>query len=96
MPSMPLDGHGRCRIAAAENPGVLAVWLACSTWSYWYQLDTQKKSIAMKMEQAEQKNRELADVKARYLERQRASRKLQAARGRDRPAAHRTRTGRST
>ena len=39
--------------------------------AYWLQLDKQKKSIAIKMEQAEQKNRELADVKARYLERQR-------------------------
>jgi len=39
--------------------------------AYWMQLDKQKKSIAIKMEQAEQKNRVLADVKARYLERQR-------------------------
>src|SRR4029079_16037223 len=39
--------------------------------AYWMQLDKQKKSIAIKMEQAEQKNRELADVKVRYLERQR-------------------------
>jgi len=39
--------------------------------AYWLQLDREKKSIAIKMEQAEQKNRELADVKARYLERQR-------------------------
>lgn len=39
--------------------------------AYWFQLDKQKKSIAIKMEQAEQKNRELADVKARFLERQR-------------------------
>ena len=38
---------------------------------YWYQLDKQKQSIAIKMQQAEQKNRELADVKARYMERQR-------------------------
>ena len=39
--------------------------------AYWFQLDKQKKSIAIKMDQAEQKNRELADVKARYMERQR-------------------------
>lgn len=39
--------------------------------AYWFQLDKQKQSIAIKMEQAEQKNRELSDVKARYLERQR-------------------------
>jgi Tfp pilus assembly protein PilN len=38
---------------------------------YWYRLDKEKQSIAGKMQVAEQKNRELADVKARYLERQR-------------------------
>jgi type IV pilus assembly protein PilN len=38
---------------------------------YWYQLDKQKQSIAKQMAVAEQRNRELADVKARYLERQR-------------------------
>ena len=38
---------------------------------YWYQLDKQHRDIASKMQVAEQKNRELADVKARYLERQR-------------------------
>jgi type IV pilus assembly protein PilN len=38
---------------------------------YWYRLDKEKQSVATKMQVAEQKNRELADVKARYLERQR-------------------------
>ncbi len=38
---------------------------------YWYQLNKQKQNIAAKMQVAERKNRELADVKARYLERQR-------------------------
>jgi type IV pilus assembly protein PilN len=38
---------------------------------YWYRLDSEKKSIAVKMRVAEQKNRELADIKARYMERQR-------------------------
>jgi Tfp pilus assembly protein PilN len=38
---------------------------------YWYQLDKQHREIAANMQVAEQKNRELADVKARYLERQR-------------------------
>jgi Tfp pilus assembly protein PilN len=37
---------------------------------YWYYLDHQKQDIAAKMTVAEQKNRELADVKAKYLERQ--------------------------
>ena len=38
---------------------------------YWYQLDKQHRDIATKMEAANRKNAELADVKARYLERQR-------------------------
>jgi len=38
---------------------------------YWYRLDRQSQSLAKKMQVAEQKNRELADVKAHYLERQR-------------------------
>jgi Tfp pilus assembly protein PilN len=38
---------------------------------YWYQLDKQHRDIAAKMEAAVRKNAELADVKQRYLERQR-------------------------
>jgi Tfp pilus assembly protein PilN len=38
---------------------------------YWYRLDRESHNLATKMQQAEQQNRELADVKARYLERQR-------------------------
>ncbi|HTR65227.1 MAG TPA: PilN domain-containing protein [Terriglobales bacterium] len=38
---------------------------------YWYWLDKQRQDIATKMVKAEQENRALADVKARYLERQR-------------------------
>jgi len=39
-------------------------------FGYWYQLDREKKSIEVQMRIAEQKNRELADIKVRYLERQ--------------------------
>src|SRR5438445_12222194 len=49
---------------------VLAVTAALNL-GYWFQLDKQKQSIAKQMSVAEQKNRDLADVKARYLERQR-------------------------
>jgi type IV pilus assembly protein PilN len=38
---------------------------------YWYQLNRQAQKIDAQMQVAEQKNRELADVKARYMERQR-------------------------
>ena len=37
----------------------------------WYRLDKQATTIAKNMAAAEQKNRELAEVKAKYLERQR-------------------------
>jgi Tfp pilus assembly protein PilN len=52
---------------------VAVVLLLCAGLNFyrWHQLDNEKKEIGVKMQQAEQKNRELADVKARYLERQR-------------------------
>ena len=39
--------------------------------AYYYQLDREKKSIEVQARVAEQKNRELADIKVRYMERQR-------------------------
>ena len=50
---------------------VVLVLAALVNAGYWYQLDKQHRDIAAKMEVALQKNAELADVKARYLERQR-------------------------
>src|ERR1700680_4183645 len=50
---------------------VVLVLVAALNLVYWYRLDKEKQSIATKMQVAEQRNRELADVKARYLERQR-------------------------
>jgi type IV pilus assembly protein PilN len=49
---------------------VLAV-AALVNLGYWYQLDKQHQDIAAKMQAAIRKNGELAEVKARYLERQR-------------------------
>jgi len=49
---------------------VLAIF-ALGNFGYWYRLDKQAQDIVGKMKVAEQKNRELADVKARYLERKR-------------------------
>ncbi len=48
---------------------VLAVVIAING-IYWYRLNHEKKDIAVKMQAAEQKNRELANIKAKYLERQ--------------------------
>jgi len=50
---------------------VILVVAALLNAGYWYQLDKQKRDIAANMVVAEAKNRELADVKARYMERQR-------------------------
>jgi Tfp pilus assembly protein PilN len=51
---------------------ILAVLVIAGLFNlgYWYRLDHQTKAIATRMKVAEQKNRELADVKARFLERQ--------------------------
>jgi Tfp pilus assembly protein PilN len=38
--------------------------------AYWYRLDKEKRSIAAKTQVALRRNAELADVKARYMERQ--------------------------
>jgi Tfp pilus assembly protein PilN len=50
---------------------IVAVVVVALNAGWWYKLDRQKQEIAHQMQIAEQKNRELADVKARYLERQR-------------------------
>ena len=50
---------------------VVLVLAALVNVGYWYQLDKQHRDIAANMEVAMRKNAELADVKARYLERQR-------------------------
>ncbi|HKD02552.1 MAG TPA: PilN domain-containing protein [Terriglobales bacterium] len=79
----PKSKRGSAAVAAvsvmeAGDPGspmlkVAVMLVLCAGFNFfrWHQLDSQKKEIAQKMQQAEQKNRELADVKARYLERQR-------------------------
>ncbi|MFZ3266224.1 MAG: PilN domain-containing protein [Terriglobales bacterium] len=66
LPSMDLNvGSPLIQVAA-----VLIIAGALNA-GYWYQLDREKKVIAEQMQRAEIKNRELADIKARYLERQR-------------------------
>jgi type IV pilus assembly protein PilN len=50
---------------------LVAVFLAAVVNGYeWYSLNHKAQTIATKMAPAEQENRELADVKAKYLERQ--------------------------
>ena len=50
---------------------VVVALVAVLNVGQWYRLDKQAKTIAKNMAAAEQKNRELAEVKAKYLERQR-------------------------
>jgi len=49
---------------------VVAVLVGVLNVGYWYRLDKEKQSIASKMQVAQRRNAELADVKARYMERQ--------------------------
>src|SRR5215475_9894068 len=70
MPSMPTMEVGD--VGSPRLKVLLAVGLAAAFNLYtWYHLDAQKKKIEENMAKAEQKNRELADVKARYMARQR-------------------------
>jgi Tfp pilus assembly protein PilN len=66
MPTMEMGDMGSPKLK------VLVVLLLAGllNFGYWYRLDRQGKTIATQMQAAEQKNRELSDVKARFLERQ--------------------------
>src|ERR1700690_4528834 len=66
MPTMEMGDMGSPKLK------VLVVLLVAGAvnFGYWYRLDRQGKTIETEMQAAQQKNRELSDVKARYLERQ--------------------------
>ncbi|HKH98481.1 MAG TPA: PilN domain-containing protein [Candidatus Sulfotelmatobacter sp.] len=66
MPSMEMGDMGSPKLKVLA---VLVIF-GLGNLMYWYHLDRQGKAIAVQMKVAEQKNRELADVKARFLERQ--------------------------
>jgi type IV pilus assembly protein PilN len=67
MPTMEVGDMGSPRLKV-----LLAFGLAAAFNFYtWHHLEAEKKSIEQNMAKAEQKNRELADVKARYMARQR-------------------------
>jgi type IV pilus assembly protein PilN len=67
MPSFDFGNLGGPMIQATA---VLLIAGALNV-GYWYQLDHESKAIELKARVAEQKNRELADIKVRYMERQR-------------------------
>ena len=66
MPTMEMGDMGSPKLK------VLVVLLIAGllNFGYWYRLDKQGKVIATQMQAAEKQNRELSDVKVRYLERQ--------------------------
>ena len=66
MPTMEVGDMGSPKLKVL----VVLVVAGLLNFGYWYRLDRQSKSIVTQMRAAEQKNRELSDVKARYLERQ--------------------------
>ncbi len=66
LPTMEMGDVGSPKLKVL----VVLVIVGLFNLGYWYRLDHQAKAIAAQMKVAEQKNRELADVKARFLERQ--------------------------
>ena len=62
---MPSSGSPVIKVAAA------LIVLSVLNGGYWFVLDKQKRDITVQMSVAERKNRELSEVKARYMERQR-------------------------
>src|SRR3979409_439070 len=76
MPSMEMGDMGSPKLKVL----VVLMLAGLLNLAYWYRLDHQSKAIAAQMKVAEQKNRELADVKARYMERQRPGKKIKQRR----------------
>jgi type IV pilus assembly protein PilN len=68
--SMPSFEFGNLGGPVIQVAAVLLIAGAVN-YGYWYKLDRQKKTIEVQTRLAEQKNRELADIKVRYMERQR-------------------------
>jgi Tfp pilus assembly protein PilN len=66
MPTMEMGDMGSPKLKVL----VVLVLVGLFNLGYWYRLDHQAKAIAAHMKVADEKNRELADVKARFLERQ--------------------------
>jgi Tfp pilus assembly protein PilN len=66
LPTMEMGDMGSPKLKVL----VVLVVVGLFNLGYWYRLDHQAKAIAAHMKVADEKNRELADVKARFLERQ--------------------------
>ena len=66
MPTMEMGDMGSPKLKIL----VIAVLVGLLNLGYWYRLNHEAQAIAKKMDEAVKKNRELADVKAKYMERQ--------------------------
>lgn len=66
MPTMEMGDMGSPTLKVL----VIVVIVGLVNLGYWYRLDHQAKAIAVKMDEAQRRNRELADVKAKFMERQ--------------------------
>jgi|SRR5208283_103422 len=66
MPKMEMGDLGSPKLKVL----VVLVLAGLGNFFYWYRLDHQTKAIAAQMKVAEENNRTLADVKARYMERE--------------------------
>jgi Tfp pilus assembly protein PilN len=67
LPTMEMGDMGSPKLKVL----IVVVIAGLLNYGYWHRLDSQSKTIAKQMDAAQQKNRELSDVKARFLERQR-------------------------
>jgi len=65
MPTMEMGDMGSPKLKIL----VIMVIVGLGNLVYWYRLDHLSKEIDQKVKVADQRNRELADVKARFLER---------------------------
>jgi Tfp pilus assembly protein PilN len=66
LPTMEMGDMGSPTLKVV----VVVVLAALLNLGYWYRLDHEGQAIAHKMDEAQRRNRELADVKAKFLERQ--------------------------
>jgi Tfp pilus assembly protein PilN len=66
MPTMEMGDMGSPKLKVL----VVVVLAGLFNMGYWYRLDHQAQAIAKQMKVAEQKNRELADVKTKFMDRQ--------------------------
>jgi Tfp pilus assembly protein PilN len=66
MPAMEMGDMGSPKLKILAALVVVGLF----NLGYWHRLDTTAKDVAKHMKIAEAKNRELADVKAKFLERQ--------------------------